>query len=224
MFDFVRKHTRVMQLLLFLLIFPSFVLVGINGYDRFRDQGDVVATVDGEAIRKAEWDAAHKQEVERVRQSMPTLDPKLLDSPAAQYATLERMVRDRVLAAAAVKSKLVTSDQRLARELQQNELVAALRGPDGKLDMARYRQLVSAQGMTPEMFEARVRSDLSSRQVLGGVGGTSMATPTQANISLNAFFEKREVQVARFDPAAYAGRVKPTDAEIEAYYKDNATL
>src|SRR5215208_7014610 len=167
MFDFVRKHTKVMQLVLFLLIFPSFVLVGINGYDRFREKGEPVAKVDGEEIRQGEWDAAHKQEVERLRQSMPTLDPKLLDSPAARYATLERMVRDRVLAAAAKKSKLATSDQRLARELQQHELIAALRGPDGKLDMARYRQLVGSQGMTPEMFEANVRADLSARQVLG---------------------------------------------------------
>jgi peptidyl-prolyl cis-trans isomerase D len=224
MFDFVRKHTKVMQLVLFLLIFPSFVLVGINGYDRFREKGEPVAKVDGEEIRQGDWDAAHKQEVERLRQSMPTLDPKLLDSPAARYATLERMVRDRVLAAAARKSKLATSDQRLARELQQHELIAALRGPDGKLDMARYRQLVGSQGMTPEMFEANVRADLSARQVLGGVAGTSLATPVQAGLSLNAFFEKREVQVARFDPADYAGRIKPTDAEIDAYYKENAAL
>jgi len=224
MFEFVRKHLKIMQLVLFLLIVPSFVLVGISGYDRFQDKGEAVATVDGEEIRQGDWDAAHKQEVERLRQSMPTLDPKLLDSPAARYATLERMVRDRVLAAAAAKSKLVTGDQRLARELQQNELIASLRGPDGKLDMARYRQLVSSQGMTPEMFEASVRADLSARQVLGGVGGTSLATPGQANLSLNALFEKREVQVARFAAPDYAGRVKPTDAELEAYYKANAAL
>ena len=224
MFDFVRKHTRVMQLVLFLLIFPSFVLVGINGYNRFREKGDAVAKVDGQEILQGDWDAAHKREVDRLRQSMPALDPKMLDSPAARYSTLERMVRDRVLAAAAAKSKLATSDQRLARELQQNELIAALRGPDGRLDMARYRQLVGSQGMTPEMFEASVRADLSARQVMGGVGGTSLATATQASLSLNAFFEKREVQVARFATADYAGRIKPTDAELEAFYKGNAAL
>ena len=221
MFDFVRKHMKVMQFLLFLLIFPSFVLVGINGYNRFREKGEAVAKVDGQDILQGDWDAAHKQEIDRLRQSMPTLDAKLLESPAAKYGTLERMVRDRVLAAAAAKSKLVTSDPRLARELQQNEMIAALRGPDGKLDMARYRQLVGAQGMTPEMFEASVRADLSARQVLAGVGGTTVATPAQANLALNAFFEKREVQVARFVTADFASRAKPTDAELEAYYKNN---
>ncbi|MBA3772293.1 MAG: SurA N-terminal domain-containing protein [Ramlibacter sp.] len=224
MFDFVRKHTRVMQFILFLLIFPSFVLFGLEGYNRFNEKGEAVAKVDGVEILQGDWDAAHKQEVERIRQQMPTLDAKLLDSPAARYATLERMIRDRVVAVAASKAQLTTSDQRLARELQQNEMIAALRGPDGKLDMARYRQLVGAQGMTPEMFEANVRADLSARQVLAGLGGTSFAAPAQAGLSLNAYFEKREVQVARFDPADYAAKVKPTDADLESYYKENAAL
>ncbi len=224
MFDFVRKHMKLMQFLLFLLIFPSFVLVGINGYNNFKEQGGAVAKVDGQEILQGEWDEAHKREVERLRQSMPTLDPKLLDSPAARYATLERMVRDRVLAAAAAKSKLVTSDARLAGELQQNEVIASLRGPDGKLDMDRYRQLVGAQGMTPEMFETSVRADLSARQVMAGVGGTSFATPVEANLALNAFFEKREVQVASFATADFASRLKPTDAELEAFYNSNAAL
>ncbi|HMA07684.1 MAG TPA: SurA N-terminal domain-containing protein, partial [Ramlibacter sp.] len=222
MFDFVRKHTRLMQFLLFLLIFPSFVLFGLEGYNRFKEKGEAVAKVDGREILQGDWDAAHKQEVDRMRQQMPTLDPKLLDSPAARYSTLERLVRDRVLAAAAAQSKLVTSDQRLSRELQRNEMIAALRGPDGKLDMARYRQLVGAQGMSPEMFEANVRADVSARQVLAGLGGTSLATPAQARVSLDAFMEKREVEVGRFVPADYAAQVHPTDAELEAYYKSNA--
>jgi peptidyl-prolyl cis-trans isomerase D len=222
MFDFVRKHTRIMQLVLFLLIVPSFVLFGLEGYSRFNEKGEAVAKVDGREILQSDWDAAHKQEVERLRQQMPTLDAKLLDSPAAKYATLERLVRDRVLAAAASEAKLVTTDQRLAGELQRNEVIASLRGPDGKLDMARYRQLVGAQGMTPEMFENSVRADLSSRQVLGGVGGTTVVTPTQAKLALDAFMERREVQVARFAPADFASQVRPTDAELEAYYKENA--
>ena len=96
MFDFVRKHTRIMQLLLFLFIFPSFVLFGLEGYDRFKENGEAVAKVDGREITQGEWDNAHREEVERLRQEMPTLDAKLLDSPAARYSTLERIVREAV--------------------------------------------------------------------------------------------------------------------------------
>ena len=224
MFDFVRKHNKIMQVTLFLLIVPSFVLFGLEGYRRSGEQGEAVAKVDGRDIRQSEWDAAHKSEVDRLRASMPSLDPKLLDSPEARYATLERLVRDRVLAAAAEKSHLVTSDVRLARDLQDNQAIASLRRPDGTLDMDRYRQLVGSQGMTPEMFEARVRADLSTRQVIQGVAGTGFASAAQADVSLNAYFEKREIQVARFNTSDYAGKFNPSDAELETYYKNNPAL
>ncbi|HZY19411.1 MAG TPA: SurA N-terminal domain-containing protein [Ramlibacter sp.] len=224
MFDFVRRHNRVMQFLLFLLIVPSFLLFGVEGYNRMQEKGPSVAKVDGHAITQADWDAEHRREVDRLRQQMPTLDIKLLDSPEARYGTLERMVRDRVLAAAAAKSRLTASDQRLARELQSNEVIASLRGPDGRLDMDRYKQLVGAQGMTPQMFEEQVRHDIATRQVLLGLAGTSFAPPEQAGVALGAFFGRREIQVGRFDAADYAAQVNPTDAELEAFYKDNAQL
>ncbi len=224
MFDFIRKHTKITMGLLFLLIVPSFVLFGLDGYTNSRDKSPVVARVDGQEILQTEWDRAHSGEVDKLRASMPSLDAKLLDSPEARYATLERLVRDRVLAAAAVKSKLGTSDQRLARELQNAPEIASLRRPDGTLDMERYRQLLSSQGMTPEMFEANVRTDLSNRQVLMGVMGSGFASNAAADTALNAYFEKRQIQIARFSTADYAAKLNPTDADLDAFYKANANL
>lgn len=224
MFDLVRKHTKIMMGLMFLLIIPSFVLLGLEGYNRSRDKGLPVARVVGLDITQTEWDFAHKKEIDRVRESMPTLDIKLLDTPQARYATLERVVRDRVLAAAAESLKLTTSDARVARDLQQNPAIAGLRRPDGSLDMERYRQLLGSQGMTPEMFEAQVRSDLSSRQVLMSFTASGFTPQAQANATLNAFFERREIQLARFAPADFAARVVLTEADLEAFYKANEAL
>ena len=222
MFDFVRKHTRVMQFLLFLLIFPSFVLFGLEGYNRFREGGATVATVDGHDITQADWDAAHRSQVERMRSSMPNVDVKLFDTPEAKYSTLERMVRDRLLQVAASKLRLGASDARLAAELQQNPTIAALRRADGTLDMERYRQLLATQGMSPESFEAQVRGDLASRQVMSGVGVTSFSANALADVTLNAFYEQRQVQVAKFAPADFVSQIKPSDEDLETYYKANA--
>ncbi|HSV51190.1 MAG TPA: SurA N-terminal domain-containing protein [Burkholderiaceae bacterium] len=224
MFDAVRKHSKIMMLLLFLLIIPSFVLFGIDGYKRFNEGGEVVARVAGQDIKQGEWDQTHKNEIDRVRASSPNIDPRFLDAPEARYATLERMVRDRILAAAAEKARLTTSDTRLARELQENPNIAALRRPDGSLDMDRYRQLVGSQGMSPEMFEARVRNDLSTRQVVDGVRSSGFTAAALADVSLNAFLDKREVKVARFNASDFASRIQPQDPEIESFYKDNAAL
>ncbi len=221
MFDFIRKHTKWTMALLFLLIVPSFILVGMNSSNQSGSGGGVVAKVDGKEITQPEWDRAHLKEVDRVRASMPTLDPKLLDSPQARYATLERMVQERVIAAAAEKFKLATSDQRLARELHQSPEIASLRRPDGALDMERYRQLLSNQGLSPEMFEANVRADLSNRQVLGAIAASGFSANSAADLALNAYFEKREIQLARFNTADYAAKLTPSDADLEQFYKAN---
>jgi peptidyl-prolyl cis-trans isomerase D len=159
--------------------------------------------------------------VDRIRTSMPGIDPKLLDAPEARMATLERMVNDLVISTAAKDLKLVTSDTRLANELQRNPSIAGLRGPDGRLDMDRYRQLAASQGMTPEMFEERMRVDLSSQQVMQGVLSTALGTTRQTELALNAYFQQREVQVGYWKSADYAGKVQVSDEALAAFYKSH---
>jgi peptidyl-prolyl cis-trans isomerase D len=224
MFDFVRKHTRIMQFLLFLLIVPSFLLFGIEGYSRFRDKGETVAEVDGQDISQVDWDNAHKQEVERIRAARPNVDLKIMDAAPARYATLEQLVRDRVIAVAAEKSGLVTTDQRLRRALQEDPMIASLRLPDGSLDKERYQQLVSQQGLSPEGYEAKIRAALSSRQVAAGVMNTGFTSAALADLSINAFLEHREVQVARFSAGDFAPKVELSDADMQAYYQANQSL
>ena len=209
------------MILLFLLIIPSFVLVGIDS-NYFSEKSPVVARVDGHKITQADWDNAHREETDRIRAQSPNVDPKQLDTPQARYATLERLVRDRVFAAAAQSSHLITSDARLARALQDIPAIAALKRPDGSLDTEAYRSLVGAQGLTPEGFEANVRRELSVSQVMGGVMSTAFATDAAAKLAFDSLYQRREIQVARFNASDYAKQVNPTDADIEAFYKANA--
>ena len=222
MFDFVRKHNRIMQVLLFLLIFPSFVLFGIDGYNRFVEKGEAVAVVDGQDITRAEWDAAHRNEVERLRVSMPGVDAKLFDSPEARFGTLDRLVRERLLQVASQRLHLGVSDQRLATELQQSPAIASLRRADGTLDMERYRQLVGSQGMTPEMYENRLRADLAMRQVVNGVLGSSVTPPVLSTVALEAYFQQRDVQWTVFKPADFAAQLKPTEQDLQTHYQQQS--
>lgn len=221
MFDTVRNNSKVMMGLLFLLIIPSFVLFGVEGYSRFTDSAAAVARVDGQKITRQEWDDAHKREVDRIRAQMPGVDPKLLDSPEARRATLDQLLNERLLAVAAQKQLLITSDARLARDLQQNPVIAGLRGADGKLDMERYRQLAAGQGLTPEGFEARIRQDLSSRQVVQPLQSSALALGKPTDAALQAWLQRREIQIQKFPAKDFVGKVQVTDADLENHYKAN---
>jgi len=221
MFEFVRTHTKILQFILFLLIFPSFVLFGVEGYSRMSDRGAVVAQVAGQDIRQSEWDAAHKTEADRMREQLPMLDAKLLDSPEARQSTLDRLIRDKVIAAAAQRDRMVVTDERLLAALQQDQALAAFRRPDGSTDVEGLKQALARQGMTPQMYDEQVRTNLIRRQVLTGISGSTLLAAAPAQVALGAYFEKREVQVARFDAAEFAAKITPTDADIEAYYQAN---
>lgn len=216
MFDFVRTHSRLAQGLLVLLIFPSFVFFGIQGYSRFTDAGNAtVAKVDGQSITRAEWDQAHQRAVDGLRRQMPTADPKLFETPEARRETLEQLIRQRVLAAAANDQHLYPEAERLRRLFDSDPSLAAFRGPDGRIN----RDLLIAQGMTPAMFDAQLRQQFGLQQVLNGVADSGFTPPAVANISLDALLQRREIQFQRFEPATYAAKVNPTDAEIEAFFK-----
>ena len=94
MFDFFRRHTRVLQFVLVLLVFPSFVFFGIQGYSGMKsgDQ-ETVATVDGHKISQVELDNALRERVERARRQMPGIDPKLFETPEMRRMALDALIR-----------------------------------------------------------------------------------------------------------------------------------
>ena len=219
MFDFFRRHTRTLQFLLVLLIFPSFVFFGIQGYSRFAG-GDQqwVAKVAGQPISTAEFDAAVRDRVDRARQQMPGIDPKIFETPEMKAMALDSVVRDRVLLVAADKLHLVTTDERLDRLFKAGPEFASLRNPDGSVN----RDMLTSVGMSSEAFAERLRQDLSRRQVLQALSTSAIAPAAAASAALDAMFQQREVQVERFQAKDQLAKVTPSDAEIEAFYKDPA--
>ncbi|MDH6595112.1 peptidyl-prolyl cis-trans isomerase D [Variovorax sp. TBS-050B] len=218
MFDFFRKYNKIVMIFLFLLIIPSFVFFGV---ERYQNSGgdEKVARVDGHNITRPEWDLQHRNETDRIRQQSPNVDPTLLESDALRYATLERMVRDRVLAAAAAKSNVTISEERLSRIFAQDPGLASFRTPDGKFDRETFQRVT---GRTPEQYEASMRSELATQQVLLGISGTAFTPPAVTAATINAFYDQREIQVARFAPDSFASKVTVSDADVETYYKDHA--
>ncbi len=219
MFDFFRKHMRLLQFALVVLIVPSFVFLGVQGYRGLGEGAkQSVAKVAGQSITQAEWDEAHREQVQRVRRQNPNVDPKLFDSSEARQQTLEVLIRQRVMLVTAEQLHLSTTDDRLQRLFATDPQFASIRNPDGSIN----KELLAAQGMSSDVFARRLRQDLSVNQVLLGVSGTGFVSAGAADQALDAYFQQREVVLQRFDVASYAGRVHPTDSDLEAYYKDPA--
>lgn len=219
MFDFFRKHTWLLQVILGFVVL-AFVGGGVyQGYGSFtNDANTTVAKVDGRAITRPEWEAAQREQVDRIRAQMPNVDPKLFDTPEMKRQSLEAVVRERVMFAAADQLHLAVTDDRLQRLFATDPQLAPLRNADGSVN----KDAIAAQGMSSEMFAQRLRQALSLRQVVQGLSGTVLAPLSATSSALDAMYQQREVQVQRFAASAFLDKVSPTDAEIEKFYKDPA--
>lgn len=222
MFEFVRTHNRLLFFVLVLLIFPSFVFFGVQGYSQFNEESaKAVARVDGHKITRAEWDAEHRRQVEQARARMPGLDARFFDSPEVRRETLDQLVRERVLFAAAARAHLSVSDERLMRELTSIPQLAALKRPDGTFDVAAYKVMVESQGRSAESFEASLRQEISLRQITAGIAETGLPAGAAGRTALDALLQQREVQVLRFDSKEQMAGLAPTEAELATYHKAN---
>ena len=217
MFDFFRRHTRVLQFVLVLLVFPAFAFVGIQGYSRFTGSDQqALAKVAGLPITQAELDNAMRERLDRLRRQAPTLDPKLFETAEMRRLALDALVRERVLLVAADKLHLAPTDDRLDRLFKTEPEFAQLRNADGSVN----RDTLATLGLSSAGFAERLRQDIGSRQVLQGLVGSVVAPAAAASAALDAMYQQREVQVQRFDTKDYLAKVQPSDAEIEAFYKD----
>ncbi|MDB5990150.1 MAG: peptidylprolyl isomerase [Herbaspirillum sp.] len=219
MFDFIRNHRRLMQLLLLLLIFPSFAFFGLESYTRMTGGDDTVAKVNGENISQQDWDAAQRAQMDRMRQMFgDQFDTKLLDTPEMRRASLDNLIAQRAMLAEVARDKLQVSDRSLAQRLAA---IPGLIKPDGSFDNDQYKMLLGAQGMTPALYEARLVQDLGLQQLNSAVQSTAFAPKTVAARLSDLNDQERVVQQMTFKPAAYAAQVKVSDADVKAYYDKN---
>ena len=218
MFEFVRSHKRLLQFVLVILIFPSFVFFGVQGYTSFRDESmTAVAVVDGREITRGEWEQAHQRTAERMREQIPGLDARLLDTPEMRRQSLDALVRDRVLLASAVHDHLMPGDERLARLFREDAQLAGLRNADGSVN----RELLAARGMSSEAFAEQLRMEYGTRQVLGGLAAEGAVPKVSVRAAVDAFLQRRVVAWERFDVTERKARVTPTASEVQAHFEAN---
>jgi peptidyl-prolyl cis-trans isomerase D len=148
-------------------------------------------------------------------------DQKLFETPEAKQAVLDQLVAERAINAEIIRNHLTVSDAALQKAILD---IQAFRKDDGTFDMDRYKAALAAQGMTPEMFDQRMRHDLAVQQLVGSVQQTAFAPRTVANRLSDINDEEREVQEQLFPAANYVAQVKVTDDMVKAYYDKNAAL
>lgn len=217
MFEWVEKHRRWIQFGLLLIIVPSFAMVGVNYY--FNEYGDAssVAKVAGTKISPQEFEMALRERQEQIRQAAQgKADPALLDSPEVRQAVINALVDKRAMLAHALGAGVAVTDDNV-RKVVTN--IAAFKDPaTDRFSPERYEQVLKREGLSPAMFEERVRQDLRLSLVRDTVSASTLMSDTAATRLANIRDQEREVSAWIFSADQFASKVSVTDAEVEQFY------
>lgn len=219
MFDTVRKHQKILQFLLMLLIVPSFAFFGISSYSGFLDKETDLVKVNGKPITAQEVESAAKRQAERVGGNS-----QIAQSLQFRQAILNELLQQRILGFAVGDLRLQVSKEALIKSLQSIPQIRALYKQDGSFDDARFKQLLASNGLNEEQFYASQAFDLKIGQLVNSVASTEIAVPKLSEIISILYETERQVQVMAFDAKDYLSKVNPSQEELQAFYTANAKL
>lgn len=218
MFDLIRSHQRWMQLILLLLIVPSFAFFGVQGYTSFMSSEPELVSVGGQPITLGQFNQARTTQLEQYRNALGSqFDPATFDTPEFREQLLNRIIDERTVALAAAKGRYSVSDETLRRTIAAIPAVQE----NGQFSSQRYRDVLAAQGMTPTTFELGLRRDLSIAQVLQPIGLTARVPSQVAEKILALLTEKRTVEQRVFSAADFTQSISVTDEDIKKWYDSN---
>ncbi|OGA06532.1 MAG: hypothetical protein A2W68_17695 [Betaproteobacteria bacterium RIFCSPLOWO2_02_64_14] len=215
MFDYITRHRKLIQVLIFLFIIPPFVFFGVDRLQSPVGAG-MVAKVGGYSITQQEFNRALRERQEAIqRVSQGRAAPELLDSTELRSNVLEALIRQRTLLNSAERAGLVVTDAQLQRVITG---IPAFQD-EGKFSLPRYQQLLRSQGLTAAMFENKVRRDVLLQMLDQVVGGTGFASQTVAERVARLSEQRREVSHFTVSPGDFVGQVKLEEDAAKKYHE-----
>jgi peptidyl-prolyl cis-trans isomerase D len=214
-FDLVNRKKRVVQVILGLAVLP-FLFWGVESY---RDGSEgFVATVEGEEISRREYEQALRDHHERMRAMLgANFDSAMLDTFEVKNSVLERLIQQRLLQHEAMNNGFTVLDSQLVKTIR--EVPAFQR--DNKFSKQQYEDLLRAQGLTPVIFESRVRQELLLQQLLDGYSEIVFAPKTVVEKVRYLSEVQREISQSRIAPEQFLPAMTPEDTEVDNYYEQH---
>ncbi len=207
-----------MQLVLLVLILPSFVLIGVSGYTNYVSGDEELVKVGNTAITQQEFEQARRSQVEQLQQtSQGGFDPAVLDNVPARTALLDSLIDRRIMIATAEKERFTVSDTALRQAIASMPQLQV----DGQFSAERYNQVLASAGLSTREFEQSQRAELALSRVLGPVGATAAVPATVIDRLEHALTEERRVRLIAFPSTDYEKDLTINDEDIKAWYEKN---
>jgi peptidyl-prolyl cis-trans isomerase D len=223
MIRFLQSNNRAAKYLLagFLLIIcasmVTYLIPGIGSGVALERSG-VVATVAGEDIRTDDVNRVVQNQMRQQRVS-----PEMA-AFYAQFITkqvVQQMIQRLEVKYAAHKMGLKVTDEELRDEMQNGQLKQYL-FPNGQwIGQDKYEELLKENGTTVEEFEKSTREGMLTRKFFSAISGSAAVSPAEIEQAYKEKNLKVKFQYAVLNLDDISKTIKPTDAELNAFFATN---
>ncbi|MEN8169088.1 MAG: SurA N-terminal domain-containing protein [Pseudomonadota bacterium] len=201
------------------LISIPFALWGINSY--FGGGGDdSIAEVDGVKISPRQVQSAYQQQRDRLQQMFGGKIPEgIFSEEMMKSQILQQLIEKEVLINAAADNRMRIGDAQLANTIKGIDAFYR----DGKFNQEQYERVLAQQGMSPRLFEQRVRRDLIASQLSDAITASEFTLDTELDAHLRLQQQQRDIGYMVVPVSKFEGGVVVSEEEIRAYYESNSS-
>ena len=218
MLESFRTHKRLLLIVLFVLVVPSFVFLGIADYQSFTNNDVKLASVRKNDITQAQFDQSWRERLNQLReQNGSNFNINAVDTPANRQAWLDQLVDNQVLQQEMLDQHFNATDNMVRQAIASTPEFQ----DNGKYSFQKYSQFLAERNIRDVDYEQYVRQQLAFAQLLEPVAGT-VSIPTQtAALLQTAMTQERTVRLKSFEASAYEQSVQVSDQEITDWYEKN---
>ena len=199
------------------LISIPFALWGLDSY--LTGEGDVVvATVNGDNINQSDLQRSLQQYRDQMRSTLgDDFDPAMFQGSAVRLAIIDDLIEQRLLLDAAVELGQRVPDGQIAQFIRSTEAFQV----DGQFDIEQYQMVLGRAGFTPSAYEAQLRNDLLTQQLIQYVERSALASDFEVQRLLRLENQQREIAYGVLPVSRYRDSVELDENAARDYYQAN---
>jgi peptidyl-prolyl cis-trans isomerase D len=204
---------RFVAIAILALIAVTFIFFGI---DFSVTQLSFAAKVNGESIAIRDFE----RELQLLQnQYQRQLGIELTDD-------IRRALRQQVLEEMVMRETLLQSASDAGYRVSNARLIDSIRNIDafqvgGEFSADVYRSRLTAEQLTPSMFEDQQREQATLVELQRGIAASAFITPAEFRRNIELYYERREIAWALFAAADFLEQVEITEDEIADYHAEN---
>lgn len=215
MLEFFRRHSRLVMVLLFVLVVPSFVFFGVADYQSFNTNEVPLVKVNKQKITRHDFDESWTRRLSEWRESQgQAFDIGKTDTPEARELWLNSLTDRMVVEQTALDDKLSAPSSLVRMEISQLPQAQE----NGRFSMEAYNRFLTGVGMTAEQYEAYVRHYESLGMVVNPIADNAILPAVMLGAIEKSMTEERSVRFRFIRAEQFVKEVTLTDDELKQWY------